>query len=245
MARHKTYRKKDYLNFPFCFKEDTIWKGKWSEFFGNDNPIILELGCGKGETVRGLARLHSDKNYVGIDMKSDRMWVGARVVDREGMKNVAFQRMDIIRLPEFFGPDEVDEIWITFPDPFPRMKNTRRRLTHERYLHKYAQVLKPNGILHFKTDNEALFKWTLEHYEEIALPVEVSTFDLHSTTDILPEDERKILTRYEQRFHEVGKTTKYLRCHPDTEKFKEEPNEKRTRMNLAEYGTGEYPPPED
>ncbi len=238
MARQKTFRKKDFFGFPFCFGEDKSWKGRWKDFFGNDKPIVLEVGCGKGEMVRGLAMIRPNHNYVGLDLKSDRMWVGARIVEREKLKNVAFQRLDILRLAEYFGMGEVDEIWITFPDPFPKKKNTGRRLTNLRYFRNYVSVLKPGGSVHFKTDNEALFRWTLDHLMEIGVPPEVFTFDLHSDESVLPGPERNILTRYETRFQQQGKSTKYLRCCPAFAAISLATGSITGSINLSDYKEG-------
>ena len=133
-------------------------KGKWHEFFGNCNPIVLELGCGKGEYTVGLAKIFPDKNFIGIDIKGARMWTGAKESNIEGLKNVAFLRTDIELITEFFATDEVAEIWITFPDP--QMKKVRKRLTSTRFMALYQQILKPQGIVHLKTDSPFLYAYT-------------------------------------------------------------------------------------
>ena len=134
-------------------------RGKWREqFFKNDNPIVLELGCGRGEYTVGLGRMYPDKNFIGVDIKGARMWTGATDSLREGMTNVAFLRTNIEIIDRFFAEDEVDEVWITFPDP--QMKKVTKRLTSTAFLHRYASFLKTDGIIHLKTDSNFLYAYT-------------------------------------------------------------------------------------
>ncbi len=186
-------------------------KGKWRElYFNNDNPIVLELGCGRGEYTIGLASLFPDKNFIGVDIKGSRIWKGSQEAIREGMDHVAFLRIHIQNLDVFVGENEVDEIWVTFPDPRPRDRDEKRRLTHPRFLKMYQKLLKPNGILHFKTDNTPLYEYTLEVIQQFPVEDLVHTADLYAST-YLPEH-FGIQTRYERRFVQEGFKIKYMRC---------------------------------
>ena len=182
-------------------------KGRWHEdFFHNSNPIVLELGCGKGEYTVGLAEAFPDCNYIGIDIKGARMWTGARKATDTGMTNVAFLRTDIELLPYFFAPDEVTEIWITFPDP--QMKKVRKRLTSTRFMELYRKVLTDGGTIHLKTDSPFLYRYTKLMTSLNGLPVIADTDDLYAsgtTGDILD-----IKTHYERQWLDRGLTIKYL-----------------------------------
>jgi len=178
MGKNKLAKFDDMADYPHVFQYPYArlqeigfeQKGRWNErFFGNTNPLVLELGCGKGEYTVGLARLFPDKNFIGIDIKGARMWNGAKESLEAGMKNVAFLRTRIDCLTAFFARREVDEIWLTFPDPQP--KYARRRLTSPPFLARYAQVLKPQGIIHLKTDSLALHQYTLAMARSNNLPV--------------------------------------------------------------------------
>lgn len=184
-------------------------KGKWcSDFFHNDNPIVLELGCGKGEYAVGLARRFPDKNFIGIDIKGARMWTGAKISHEEGLSNVAFLRTEIELLEHFFAEREVDEIWITFADP--QMKKVTKRLTGTRFIERYLRLLKEGeGLIHLKTDSPFLYTYTKLMAELNEFPIEESTDDLYAgevVSDILD-----IKTYYEQQWIQRGKTIKYLR----------------------------------
>lgn len=137
-------------------------KGKWGEYFGNTNPITLELGCGKGEYTIALARKYPNRNFVGIDIKGARMWRGCRTAYDEGLRNVAFLRAKIEFVHHFFGPGEVSEIWLTFSDPQPKDKKGSKRLNSQRFLERYASFLQPDGVIHVKTDSPLLYHTTLE-----------------------------------------------------------------------------------
>lgn len=149
------------FQYPFAriSQESFPLKGRWrGDFFGNDHPIILELGCGRGEYTVGLARLRPEANFIGIDIKGARMWAGATESQLEGLSNVAFLRTEIELLEHFFAPGEVNEIWITFPDP--QMKKVTKRLTGTRFVERYAQLLAPSGCIHLKTDSPFLYTYT-------------------------------------------------------------------------------------
>lgn len=182
-------------------------KGKWSrEFFKNDNPIVLELGCGKGEYTVALAKANQGRNYIGVDIKGARMWRGAKTVEEEGMGNAAFLRTEIEYIDCFFDPGEVDEIWITFPDP--QMKKTRKRLTSTRFLHMYGKFLKPGGLLHLKTDSPFLYEYTRGLCELNGLEMTENTDDLYGSG--LADEERSIKTFYESQWLSRGKKIKLI-----------------------------------
>ena len=188
-------------------------KGKWHEaFFHNDNPIVLELGCGKGEYPVGLARAHADVNYIGIDIKGARMWRGLTQAREEGLSNVAFIRARIDQIEHFFAPGEVDEIWVTFPDPHPGEgeRNARHRLTSPEFLQRYRKFVKPEGVLNLKTDSPIMYEFTLhEVIEKQGLPLLYATDDLYANTDEL--EVKSIRTFYEQMWLDQGLTIKYLK----------------------------------
>jgi tRNA (guanine-N7-)-methyltransferase len=182
-------------------------KGKWAGFFGNTHPIILELGCGKGEYTLALAKRYPHNNYLGVDIKGARIWRGAKTAFEDGMKNVAFLRTRIDFIEHAFAENEVDSIWITFPDPQP--VKPRKRLTSPLFLSRYAGFLKPGGIIHLKTDNTELFEFTLEVINEGNHQLLMHTFDLHNSN--LDDDVMLTQTHYEKLFLAEGKPIKYLR----------------------------------
>ncbi len=185
-------------------------KGKWKEdFFKNSNPIVLELGCGRGEYTVGLANLFPEKNFIGIDIKGDRIYKGSKAAEENDLQNVGFLRIMIQELEEHFDENEVDEIWITFPDPRPRNKDIKRRLTSGRYLDKYYKILRDHGLIHLKTDSRPLFDFTLETIETYHKENLEFTFDLYNSN--LKEANFGITTRYEKKFMAEGFTINYLR----------------------------------
>ncbi len=188
--------------------------GRWHEdFFHNQNPIVLELGCGRGEYTVGLARRYPDRNFIGVDIKGARMWTGATESLREGLKNVAFLRTNIEIIDRFFAPGEVQELWLTFSDP--QMKKATKRLTSTYFLQRYRHFLTDGGIIHLKTDSNFLFTYTRYVAEHNHLPVEACTEDLYASA---PESSKaagsfdlNIRTYYEQQWLSRGITIKYLR----------------------------------
>ncbi|WP_018478060.1 tRNA (guanosine(46)-N7)-methyltransferase TrmB [Pontibacter roseus] len=183
--------------------------GKWrEEFFGNDNPLVLEVGCGRGEYTVGMARLFTEKNFIGLDIKGARIWKGSTMAQEEDLENVAFLRTFIENLEENFAEGEVDEIWVTFPDPRPRDRDIKRRLTSPRFLDLYARILKPGGTVHLKTDNQMLFEYTLEVLQERQPKDLLYTSDLYRSD--LQEHTMGIYTTYERRYLEEGIAIKYL-----------------------------------
>ena len=185
-------------------------KGNWKrDFFKNDNPIVLELGCGRGEYTVGLARRYPEKNFIGVDIKGARMWTGATDALNEGLKNVAFLRTNIEIIDRFFAAGEVDEIWLTFSDP--QMKKVTKRLTSTFFMNRYRRFLVPDGLIHVKTDSNFMFTYTKYMVEENKLPVVISTDDLyHSGMD---DDILSIRTYYEQQWLSRGITIKYICFH--------------------------------
>lgn len=186
-------------------------KGKWRELhFKNDNDIVLELACGRGEYSVGLAEVYPQKNFIGVDIKGSRFWTGSQYALKNNLDNVAFLRTYIQNLENFFAENEVNEIWITFPDPRPKDSDERRRLTNTRFMDIYKKILVPEGKIHFKTDNIGLFEYTLEE----VLP-QLKIQDLKYTKDLYQSEmlnlHHNIQTRYEKMFSEKGHKINYLK----------------------------------
>ena len=187
-------------------------KGRWdADFFGNNNPIVLELGCGRGEYTVGLAQRYPDKNFIGIDIKGARMWTGATESLQLGLKNVAFVRTRIEFIENFFAPGEVSELWLTFSDP--QMKKPTKRLTSTYFLERYRRFLVDQGLVHVKTDSNFLFTYTNYVMQRNAIVPLVSTTDLYGANQVqgpLPDVARSIQTYYEQQWLDRGIPIKYM-----------------------------------
>ena len=192
-------------------------RGEWrNRFFHNDHPLLLELGCGHGDYTVGLARVYPDTNYIGVDIKGARMWQGAKQATLEGLTNVAFLRTNIEMLPNFFAEDEVDGLWITFPDP--QMKKATKRLTSTYFMERYRHLLRNNATIHLKTDSPFLYTYTREMIRLNNLPLLCDTADLYGNqkSEIrnqkleIFEDARRLQTHYERQWLERGLTIKYL-----------------------------------
>lgn len=185
-------------------------KGKWNTHFKNDNPIVLELGCGKGEYTVALAQKYPNKNFIGIDIKGARFWRGAKTALEENLTNVAFLRTQIELIDLLFDTNEVDEIWITFPDPQIKYKRTKHRLTNEVFLNKYRSILKPSGVVNLKTDSEFLHGYTLGLLHGLGLEVQYANHNVYNNSGA-PADVTETQTFYEKMFLEEKKPITYLR----------------------------------
>ncbi|MDY6395274.1 MAG: tRNA (guanosine(46)-N7)-methyltransferase TrmB [Bacteroidales bacterium] len=216
MGKNKLERFAENLTFDNLFQvgfeqlknNDFFLKGKWrEEYFKNDNPIVLELGCGKGEYTVGLGERYAERNFIGIDIKGARLWRGCKTAFENKMRNVAFLRCQIQMLEKLFDKDEVDEIWITFCDP--QLKNENRRLTCPRFLERYAKVIKPGGILHLKTDSTELYEYTSEMLKQENHHIIFESNDLYGTD--FEDDVKEIQTFYEKMYLKEGKKIKYIK----------------------------------
>ena len=217
MAKRKLQRfaeMKDFNNvfdpLPYKNNQKHELAGEWrARFFKNKNPVILELGCGRGEYTIELARFYPEKNFVGIDVKGARLWRGAKTAIQEDIFNAAFIRTQIERLELYFSPGEADEIWITFPDPQLKREREKKRLTAPGLLKLYASILKPEGIIHLKTDNEDLYHYTIYVLNQINAELLYSTDDLYHSG--LSGMDLEIKTTYEKKYLEQGMNICYIR----------------------------------
>lgn len=217
MGKNKLAKFADMKTYPHVFQVSSHeilegkqfeLRGKWNEiFFGNNNPVILELGCGKGEYTVGLAEMFPDKNFIGVDIKGARIWTGAKASFEKHMKNVAFLRTNIEMIRHFFAENEVDEIWLTFPDP--QMKKATKRLTSTNFMKSYQTFVKNNGIIHLKTDSNFMFTYTREMIKANGYETLFSTDDLYHSG--LEDPILNIQTYYEQQWIERGLSIKYIR----------------------------------
>lgn len=212
MAKRKLQRFTEIGTFKNVkeLEEGKPFKGVWAkEFFKNDNPIILELACGKGEYSVNLGRKFPNKNFIGIDYKGNRLWVGAKMAIDEGIENVGFLRIQIQNIMDYFEVGEIDEIWITFPDPQAQSPLERKRLTNPTFLGRYKTVLKPNGVMHLKTDNDGFFEYTLEKVAELKLPILQQTDNVYR--DFHQDEILSIKTHYERIYLQKGKNINYVK----------------------------------
>lgn len=212
--RQKQLKFADNRANPWIFEarrgEDLGLKGAWKTIFKNDNPLTLEVGAGRGDYTIGLGSLYPEKNIIGIDIKGARLWHGAETAKKHEQKNVRFLRTKIETLDLFFAKDEVGEIWITFPDPYPRKSDRRRRLTSHRFLDLYKSLLAKGGVIHLKTDSVSLFNSTLDVLAERD-DVKIETMTRNLYRDSRENDARAIQTTYEKRFLAEGKPIHYFR----------------------------------
>ena len=196
--------------FEDIFHRDHPLKGRWhQDFFHNDKPIVLELGCGKGEYTIALAQRDPDRNYIGIDIKGARMWRGAKTATENQMKNVAFVRTRIEFINSFFGEGEISEIWITFPDPQLKTRRAKKRLTAPLFLERYAKMLSEDGVINLKTDSQHLFAYTSAVIDHFSLPCEVANDDIYGSG--YADEVLSVKTAYEQMFLERGLPITYTR----------------------------------
>ncbi len=214
MGKNKLQRFEDVARFKNVFEhtdfeDEPLPKGKWrDEVFQNDRPIVLELACGKGEYTIFLAEQYPQKNYIGIDIKGNRLWKGAKHALKNEMENVYFLRMFIDHLEDYFEPGEVDEIWITFPDPYPRKSDAKKRLTSPKFLNIYRKVVKPGCLIHLKTDSDKLYKFTLETIAQENCTILRKVDDVYS--DALYDQLLTHQTYYEKQHLEEGRTIHYV-----------------------------------
>ena len=209
-AENKSFENLFQFTYPEIMK-GFEFKGKWNQgLFKNENPIIIEVGCGKGEYTIGQARMFPDKNFIGLDIKGARLWRGCKISNDEGMKNVAFIRSKIELSEYYFDKNEVDEIWITFPDPQPKEFKAKKRLISPRFLELYRNYLQPEGIIHLKTDNTPLFDYTLKLIKEEKHHLIYETRDLYNARDYSGVA-NLFQTFYERQFLEQGMKINYLK----------------------------------
>lgn len=208
MAQKKLQRFADIKTFKNVLEYPENMQGKWSSFFENENPIVLELACGRGEYTVGLSTLYPTKNIIGVDVKGNRMYIGAKKCLENNLTNAAFLRTQIELIPNYFAAGEVDEIWITFPDPQLRTSKAKKRLTHPRFLRLYAQLLKQGGCVHLKTDSPKLFLFTKRVIELFDLFLVEIYDDIYANKDINPS--LTIKTHYESLDIAQSKRIHYL-----------------------------------
>jgi tRNA (guanine-N7-)-methyltransferase len=194
MGQKKLIRFAAILTFPNVLQYPEGMAGKWAGFFKNDHPLTLELACGKGEYTVGLARMYPQRNFLGVDLKGNRIYIGAKTSLRENLTNAAFLRTQIDRLPTYFQLGEVAEIWLTFPDPQLRKSKARKRLTHPKFLRLYQQILVPGGRIHLKTDSPVLYNFTRLVIDMYGLTLLESSDNIHAGPI---KEELKIKTHYE------------------------------------------------
>jgi tRNA (guanine-N7-)-methyltransferase len=210
MAKDKIRKFAEFSSFDNSFDFPYHLNGKWhTEYFKNNNPIVLELGCGKGEYTVALAQEFKNKNFIGIDLRSNRIWSGAKAAKENNITNAAFMRALVEKVSELFAPNEIEEIWLTFSDPFPKDKHAKHRLSHPRFLKLYHQVLKPNGVINLKTDDDGLFNFTLETLAQLNVKPIVVEPNVYESTVVEPYV-KNIKTHYEKLFAAKGRTIKYM-----------------------------------
>lgn len=195
MAHKKLKRFAAIATYPNVFQYPENMQGQWHEMFGNKNPIVLELACGKGEYTIALAKKYPEKNFMGVDLKGNRIWKGATYALENDIKNALFLRTQIEKIGDYFAPSDVDEIWITFPDPQLQVSRAKKRLTHPRFLKEYEKILKPNGVIHLKTDSPDLYQFTKEVIEWCGLLLAADIADVYAQEEI--QDDLRIKTYYE------------------------------------------------
>lgn len=211
MGKDKLRRFAEIRTFANVYELDEAkpLKGNWKQtHFKNDNPIVLELACGKGEYAVNLAKLFPEKNFIGVDLKGNRIWVGAKMGLDAGLDNLAFLRIQIEDLLDYFGENEIDEIWITFADPQPQISRERKRLTYPGFLAKYKQLLAEGGKINLKTDNDGLYEYTKEKVEELGLITHKDTNHLYQSD--LVDDVLSIKTHYERIYLNKDKNINYI-----------------------------------
>lgn len=238
MGKDKLRKFKEVEEFEHCIEptfDEAMHNGlylqnKWkSDFFKNDLPIVLELACGGGEYTVGLGERYPEKNFIGVDIKGNRIWKGAKKSFLNGMKNIGFLRTRIDFIANCFGENEVDEIWITFPDPQPQKNRKRKRLTNPLFLNRYRKILKEDGWIRLKTDSDFFFEFTLEVIETFNLETKIVVRDVYNEyipnhPDTALAEELAIKTYYEQKWLDQGKTIKYVAFRPPVKEIPDAKN---------------------
>jgi tRNA (guanine-N7-)-methyltransferase len=195
MAQKKLLRFEAIRSFPNVLQYPEGMAGKWKDFFKNDHPLILELACGKGEYAVGLAKIYPDRNCIGVDLKGNRIYIGAKICLEQKISNAAFLRTQIDKINLYFVPNEVHEIWLTFPDPQLRKSRAKKRLTHPRFLRLYQQILVPDGVIHLKTDSPVLYAFTMLVIDMYGLILHEHAEDIYAKESV--RKELQIKTHYE------------------------------------------------
>lgn len=215
MGQNKLERFEAIGHYANVLQNPENMKGQWHQFFKNNHPITLELACGKGEYSVGLGRQYTNRNFLGVDVKGNRIFIGAKTALKENLSNVAFLRAQIQQITQYFNPQEVQEIWIIFPDPFLRDSKAKNRLTHARFLKEYQQILVPNGIINLKTDSKELYDFTLEVIAEQGCKIHQQHEDIYAKG--LAIDALAIQTFYEKMHLSEGRKINYISFSlPDT-----------------------------
>ncbi|MCA9734166.1 MAG: tRNA (guanosine(46)-N7)-methyltransferase TrmB [Deferribacteres bacterium] len=210
MSRHKLKKFAAAVNAPNILFEPRDRKGNWKQsFFKNTNPLVVELGCGRGEYTLALARMFPEKNFIGVDLKVDRLWAGACIAREQHITNMVFIRINIYELLNFFMPNEIDEIWITFPDPFSKGSKLKKRLTSTTYIQLYRSVLAEGGFIHFKTDHTSLYQFTKKVCLQENMKILQDIDDLYNTE--IEEIVLTIQTAFEKKHLQMNDTIKYLK----------------------------------
>lgn len=208
MGQHKLERFAEIETFPNVLIYPEGMQGKWKEFFKNEHPLTLELACGKGDYTLGLARLYPEQNFLGVDLKGNRIWRGAKTALEEPLTNAAFLRTQIDKLDNYFAPGEISAIWITFPDPFLRKSKSKKRLTHPKFLQLYQPLLAPNAVINLKTDSPELYAFTQEVIAAVGCELLQDIGDVYALPEVPPL--LKIQTFYEHMHLLDGRTIRYL-----------------------------------
>ena len=209
MAQKKLFRFAQLKTFPNVLEYPADMKGKWNAFFKNENPVVLELACGRGEYTIGLSSLYPQQNFIGVDVKGNRMYIGAKKAMDKGLANAAFLRTQVEKINDYFAAGEVDEIWITFPDPQLRWSKAKKRLTHPRFLRLYNEILKHGGSINLKTDSPQLYEFTKTVIELYKLALVEDMDDVYATPEI--KESLKIKTHYESLDIAQSKKIHYLK----------------------------------
>ncbi len=226
MGQKKLIRFEAIKSFPNVLQNPENARGNWAEYFKNDHPITLELACGKGEYSVGLGRQHKDRNFIGVDIKGNRMYIGAKKSLEEGLSNVAFLRIHILQIAQYFAENEVSEIWIIFPDPFLRESKAKNRLTHPRFLSQYQQILKPGSHINLKTDSKELYDYTLETIQEQGCTIHENIADIYGKGKATGP--LAIQTHYEKMHLAEGRTIYFLSFSLPDQPIKVPPKKKKT-----------------